>query len=82
MGRRSQIVDRALLLRTIASINTETFASAKRIAEELRIPQEDARSLAMDEVRAGSLEIRYAELKHKFVYYVLRSAGDVAEAVA
>lgn len=79
---KGQKISQALFLRTIDAINKDTFASAKRIAEELHMPQEDARKLAMGEVRAGTLEIRYAEMKHKFVYYVLSDVRHIVEAVA
>lgn len=83
-NRISTYVDRPILLRTVAAINERSLASAKAVAEELKIRQEDARELLAGEVTEGFLVSTESppDLTHRFVVYRLTARGQGALGVA
>jgi DNA-binding PadR family transcriptional regulator len=83
MPRRNAIIDRATLLTEIYRINDRGMASAKRIAEELNIPQQDAIALAADEVADGYLFAETAtKTRFSFTWYQLTERGREVVAAA
>jgi predicted ArsR family transcriptional regulator len=76
----SHYVDRPILLRAVRAINETSLASAKAVAEELRIRQEDARELLAGEVTEGFLVAGEspADCTHRFVVYRLTERGKSA----
>ena len=79
MRRQAHGFDRPTFLRMIAAINRCDDASAARIAARLRIPNTDARELAMDEVAAGYLRCETVTHDHRYVVYRLteKAHGEI-----
>ncbi|HEV8021290.1 MAG TPA: hypothetical protein VGP41_08530 [Candidatus Lustribacter sp.] len=79
-ARISPYVDRPILLRAVALINDRGLASAKAVAEELKLRQEDARELLASEVTEGYLcsSESPADCTHRFVVYRLTARGQGA----